>query len=366
MAKFRVVVARGAAIVWPSEGEGPPTTAKPTKRFEVRTNRGYLRLPQQARRRAAGNPIGIAVETDTAFAVGAGAPAGIALELDTALALGVSAVLATETDTAIALTPRAVGQVGFALETDTAIALTGVQRLPAGMAVETDSAQALLPGQAGKPMPVHTRNRPGRGPFSTGRMYIRNIPVLAPGNIVIGFIGLAQESDTAVAPNGVQLRGTGLASELDAAFALTGSAPGTVGVASEHDTALQLAAVQVLATGQADEADEALTLASARPVDVAVEVDTAFALYTAVGLAEEHDSAFALDAFVVDAVGLALELDTALQLFPSQGSAPAGMAEEIDEALALDCVMYAARARRSGKRGAGVGRSPNVSRLKRG
>lgn len=99
--------------------------------------------------------VGLAVETDTAFALSAVqiAAAGMAAETDTALALAAiqrAAVgLSVETDSAFALDAASTTGPGIAIETDSALALAGVQRGPVGLAVETDVAYALAAGSTG-------------------------------------------------------------------------------------------------------------------------------------------------------------------------------------------------------------------------
>lgn len=57
--------------------------------------------------------------------------------------------LATETDTAFALTGARARSAGLATETDTALGLTGYKARSAGMATETDVALALTGAAAG-------------------------------------------------------------------------------------------------------------------------------------------------------------------------------------------------------------------------
>lgn len=116
-------------------------------------------------------------------------------------------------------------------------------------------------------------------------------------------------------------------------------AAGTVaGRADETDTALALVAVQIKALGLATETDTAFALSAVQltTTGLASEADTAFALSagasTPVGLATETDSAFALSAVQLKAVGLSTETDSALTLSAAR---PAGLATETDTALTL-------------------------------
>ena len=115
------------------------------------------------------------------------------------------------------------GAVILATETDTALALAAVQSRTAGMSVETDAALALSGVQARA-------------------------------------VGLAVESSEALALAAVQRRDVGLAVETDQAFALEASAPGGVGVAVEADAAFALPGLQRRAVGLAVETDEAFAL----------------------------------------------------------------------------------------------------------
>lgn len=231
---------------------------------------------------------------------------GLASETDSALALAPvqirAAGLSSETDTALALSGGQQGAVGVAVEADSALALSAVQIRATGTATETDTALALsavvvVPQDA----PISSiRQRPGRGPYSFGRMFRPRIDALTNPNVQSAATGLASEADTAFARAAVQIKAAGLSVETDTAFALTGGVPGQVGAASETDTALALAAKQIRATGLSAEVDAALALTpmSIRVVGLAFETDTAFARAPGgpqpVGMAVETDTAFAL------------------------------------------------------------------------
>ncbi len=269
--------------------------------------------------------------------------------------------LASETDTALALSPGSSGSpVGRANETDTAQPLFGINfaqledlftfgddegyesaaggiklfggfvdagaTAPAGLSAETDTA---LPRGSARPAGICTESD----------------TALARTALQIRATGLSTETDTALALAAVQIRATGLAIETDTALALSAGATTPVGLASEADTALALAALQVRATGLASETDTAFALAArqVRSVGLSTETDSALALagvqLRAVGLASETDTALALLAGANGAVGMAVETDTALPL----GSArPAGLAVETDTALALSAVQLRA------------------------
>jgi hypothetical protein len=113
----------------------------------------------------------------------------------------------------------------------------------------------------------------------------------------------------------------------------------SVGVAVETDTALARPLSKRLAAGVAVETDTALGVALSKRLaaGVAVETDTAFALGLTVGFgasaAVETDTALACALSKRLATGLATETDTALALDLTSGLAP-GVAVETDTALA--------------------------------
>lgn len=243
----------------------------------------------------------MAVETDTALALSSPPGAGLAVETDTALALagvnftadGDLFTFGDDTDDESSMGGLRVfggyaatgtsANVGRADEFDVALTLAGKQILAAGMAAETDTALALAGAQA------HT-------------------------------VGIAAETDAALALSATQILAAGMATETDTALALTSGASGAVGVAAETDAALALGAKLIGATGLSAETDVALPLTG-----VAVR---------AAGLATETDAALALTPVQIAAAGRADETDTALALLAA-GPLPVGMAVEIDEALAL-------------------------------
>lgn len=235
-------------------------------------------------------PVGLATETDTAYATTgsmAGAP-GLATETDTAYARSGAVIgaagLALETDAAFALTPTLSGAAGLSTETDTASALVASMAGAAGLATETDTAFALSQG-ASLPVGLATE---------TDVAYART-------GSVSGTAGLAAETDTAYSRTGAMAGATGLATETDSAYARSGAMAGTVGLATETDAALALGGVVSGAVGLATETDAAFALGTgtALPVGLAVETDSAYALAGAmagaVGLATETDTAFALE-----------------------------------------------------------------------
>lgn len=116
-------------------------------------------------------------------------------------------------------------------------------------------------------------------------------------------VGLAVETDTALACAAVQILPTGMSVETDTALALDAGSASGAGIASETDTALALAGVQIKTAGLAAEVDTALALTGVTG--------------TAPGIATESDTAFALVAVQKMLVGIASEVDTAFALSPA-------------------------------------------------
>jgi hypothetical protein len=323
--------------------------------------------------RGVSRPPGMASETDTALALAgsSGSAPGVSVETDTALARGVSRPpgLATETDAALALAGSQSRPVGRSDETDAAFALSGSSaagffslalEIGAGASAsalvgrsdEVDTAFALGAFVGGRPVWAwgSTKNRPGRGPLSVGRMYVaRPVQGFFAAAVQSGTVGVALETDTAF-PLG-SARPTGLAVESDSAFALGSARPAGLasetdaainlgsarppGVATETDTAFALLAAGGGAPGIALETDTAFAMGSSRPAGRADELDTALALTgnstKPVGLSVETDAALALGS--ARPPGIAFEVDTAIER-PAVGVSP-GVCAEIDECFAL-------------------------------
>lgn len=272
--------------------------------------------------------VGLAAETDTAFALSAAlaGATGLAAETDTALTLsGLQARavgLATEVDAALPLAAAQSQLVGLATETDTAFALSAGASTPVGLAAETDTAFALNAVQL-KAVGLSTESDTAFA-LSAARP-----------------AGLTTEADTALTLTGLQIRGVGLASEASTALALAGLQLRATGLATETDIALARAPVQIRSAGLSTEVDTALALAPNVPgaVGLAVETDIALALagrqIRAVGMATETDAALALTPIQRMAPGLALEIDASFALSAVQLRA-VGLATETDTALALD------------------------------
>lgn len=208
--------------------------------------------------------VGVATETDSAFAI----------ESDQAAGVG----LASETDTAQALTVVQTSAVGVASETDSAMALAIAQSAAIGLASETDSAAA----------------------------------VTATSTIAVG---LASETDAPQTLDAAQSRAIGLASETDAAQAVDAVVGGGVQYASESDEAKAIVASQAAAAGVASETDAArpATAAHAMLVGLALEIDVAMSAEPphqarGIGVAQETDSALPVVADVEGGSASAAEI----------------------------------------------------------
>ena len=275
---------------------------------------------------------GLATETDTGLAatVARTLAAGQALETDSAFPAGVArtlaAGLATETDTALAAAvARALG-VGQALETDSAFAVTFARALAIGQALETDSALPAIVS----------------GALAIGQA-LETDSALAASSAKLAAVGLATETDTALAAGAGKARALGQALETDSALPV--ALPAGIGLATETDTALAANSAKLRAVGLATETNTGFgaTPFQAFPIGQAIETDSAFAAtwskaaevgqaletdsslaatgakLAAAGLALETDSAFGVTFFKATTIGLALEIDSAFFVAASGG-----------------------------------------------
>ena len=205
--------------------------------------------------------------------------------------------------------------------------ITSTAYAPVGLAAETDTALALSGASVlatGMASEADTALALAAVQIKATGLASETDTALPLAGVQLLAVGLAAEADTALALAGLQLQSTGMAVEADTAFALApGSAPGAIGIAVETDTAFALGGVQIAPAGLAAETDAALSL-------TAVQVSPT-------GLAFEADSALALAAMQIGAVGLASEVDTAFALSNTMGG-PVGLASEADTAFALDAV----------------------------
>jgi hypothetical protein len=146
---------------------------------------------------------------------------------------------------------------------------------------------------------------------------------VAAGQTVV--VGLAAETDTALAATHFKTKTVGLAAETDTALPAAHFKTRTVGQAQETDSALAATHSRVKTVGQAQETDSALAATHRRA--------------RIVGQAQETDSALSLvPAGHVVAVGQAQEIDTALGLVPQPRRVVVGLAVETDTALAATAV----------------------------
>lgn len=253
-------------------------------------------------------PVGLATETETAYALTAtnvdrrGYRSFLPI-VGVATHDATTNATATETDSASALTWKRLRATGVALETDAALALGAVKIRAAGLASETDTASAL-----GAPAAV---------------------------------LGLATETDTASALARVKLRATGLSEETDSASTLARLKKQTYARTDETSTAQALGKAKARASGLASETDTAAARTRLKLVATgrADETDTAFSTATAppqvapVGRADETDEALALTPVYVD--GVFRPPVWRPDSYRREIKRPLGLAREFDTAFAL-------------------------------
>lgn len=135
-----------------------------------------------------------------------------------------------------------------------------------------------------------------------------------------GPVGMATETDTALALAPRQVRAVGMATGTSTALALSPVQIRPVGLATATNTALALGAKAIRPVGVAISTNTALALSAGMsgPVGLALSANTAFALagvqQRAVGMAADTGTAFALTAVQVGTVGMASDFSEALAL----------------------------------------------------
>lgn len=171
--------------------------------------------------------VGLATETDSAFAVGEkkSKAIGLASSTESALAIGEKKVkalgLASSTESAFAITYTKSSEIGPSIETNTLQAF-GEQKVKAiGLASSTETAFDATPTKAKA-------------------------------------VGLVTETNTAQSFGEKKVKAVGLASSTDSALSITGLKAVPVGLATCTEAALSIASAKSLAVGQAEETDEAI------------------------------------------------------------------------------------------------------------
>lgn len=210
--------------------------------------------------------------------------------------------LASETDTALAVTPERLLALNLATEADTALPVAHIKTVQVGLANEVNSGLAVQPER------IYTL-----GLSSEVDSALPVTPVLGAKIITVG---IAPETDSALGATPERARTLGLASETDTALSVTpqlGVKIVTVGLASEADSAQPVQPLRTIAVGQASEADTALPVAAGRAVNI--------------GIAATTDTAFALGHSKAVQLGIASEVDTALPLIGVGGAVTAGIIE---------------------------------------
>jgi hypothetical protein len=193
--------------------------------------------------------------------------------------------------------------VGQASETDSALSVTPVKQVAVGQPSEADSALSVTPAKS----------------TSIGQASETDAALsVSPARIVD--VGQATETDTALSISTSTTAEVGLSSESDSALSVTPSKVVNVGIASETDSALTITPSGVTAVGQATETDTALNIDPLKQVNLGQpsETDTALSITPArgvsVGLASEADSALGITHRKEVQVGLASETDTAISI----------------------------------------------------
>lgn len=193
--------------------------------------------------------------------------------------------------------------VGQASETDSALSITPVKQVAVGQSSETDSSLSITPAKS----------------TSIGQPSETDAALsVSPARIVD--VGQATETDTALSISTSTTAEVGLSSESDSALSVTPSKVVNVGIASETDSALTITPSGVTAVGQATETDTALNIDPLKQVNLGQpsETDTALSITPArgvsVGLASEADSALGITHRKEVQVGLATETDTAFSI----------------------------------------------------
>lgn len=255
--------------------------------------------------------IGLASEADTALALTRSKEDGLGLASSTETAPAVTRAklltlgLATETSTAPAVTRTKAGTLGLTAETDTSAPLVTAKTRTTGLAVETDSATAVSISTAiGVTLGVATET-------DTAAALVNSKAPPA--------LGLTTETDTAPAVTRTKSSTVALATEADTAPAVTRAKASTVGLASEADTAAAVTRTKSVTLGLALEADSALAIslssATGSALSLAIETDTVPALIRSkaitLGLPVETETASPVTRSKARTLGQALEADTA-------------------------------------------------------
>ena len=167
---------------------------------------------------------------------------GQAIETDTASAMGkaktLAAGLASDAETAFAMTFAKAKSVGQSLETDSGFAVSRAKTLLAGLASETDTAFAVTLG----------------------------------GQVIA--VGLASEADTASVIGALKKAVVGIATENESAFSLDRLKGVPVGIPIETDSAFGLTPTKAALIGLGLETDSALALTRLKELGVAIAIET--------------------------------------------------------------------------------------------
>ncbi len=234
------------------------------------------------------------------------------------------AALATETDTAAALSALKELGISFPSEADSAQGFSGSKALAVVLAQEADSALAITTGPlAGTVNPAQETD--------TSQSVLREKTTS---------LGAAQESDSSLAIGRFKLTLLGFPATSDSAIALAPEKTLDAEQVPESNIALPIQSLKSRLLGLVSEADSALVLTPANGllVGTATESQNALAITSAkdllIGAASETDSALGLGTGVGILVGLASEANQA-QALAIDKAIPLQPATESDIALLM-------------------------------
>lgn len=199
-------------------------------------------------------PVGLASETDSALALGRAKLKGVELASETGMALALALTksigvgLSAETDVALTIAHFKWSTVGVAAETDLALALQQADledtELPVGLASEADFAHALAGGKmlsVGLSVETNEALTLGRTKRRSGSLSDEMDRAYSPLDLSLyRLVGMATETDDALAVGRYRTWPMGLSTEDNEAFSLSASKVMVVGISLETDDAFAL------------------------------------------------------------------------------------------------------------------------------
>ena len=250
--------------------------------------------------------IGMATQTDTAQALTRLKTSGIGLTTETDIARTlvtstvVSASRAAETDVALTLSSLKSAAIGLTTETDSALLLASVKSADIGRATETDSGFSL----------------------SSTKSYVAGLTTetdsaLSLTSAKTAAFGTATESSQAFTLSVTKLVGVGISTETDTARTFSSLKTKTFGVTTETDEArtITVGVIGSIVRAESTEQARTLTITKEKPISRALSTESALALsslkITTITLAEETDTANAVSSSKSAAIAVVSETDLA-------------------------------------------------------